>query len=61
MSLEEYFLKQKFASVEDSLKLFQNDALFHKPGTTLFKVFSSGTPVAKYFVLKMFPTIIRYI
>jgi len=28
----EMFLKEKFASVEASMKLFQNDELYHKPG-----------------------------
>lgn len=33
---EEYYLKEKFESVIDSLKIFKNDPLFFKPGEFLF-------------------------
>jgi len=33
MSLKEYFLKEKFESVDKALELFQNDQLLHEPGT----------------------------
>lgn len=33
MKLEEYFLKTTFSSLKDAMKLFQDDELFHKPGT----------------------------
>lgn len=35
MELAEYFLKDKFKSMEDSMKLFQDDELFHKPGALM--------------------------
>ena len=36
-SLEEYYNKEKFDSVEDALLLFQNDELFFKPGMYFYK------------------------
>lgn len=33
---EEYYLKEKFESVFESLKIFKNDPLFFKPGEFLF-------------------------
>ncbi len=35
MELAEYFLKDKFSSMEDAMKLFQDDELFHKPGALI--------------------------
>lgn len=32
---EEYYLQKKFKSVEESLKLFQDDELFNKPGKVM--------------------------
>ncbi|XP_047473617.1 serine beta-lactamase-like protein LACTB, mitochondrial [Penaeus chinensis] len=31
--LQEYYIKEKFESIEEALKLFQDDELFFKPGT----------------------------
>lgn len=35
MEQAEYFLKAKFSSMEDAMKLFQDDELFHKPGALI--------------------------
>ncbi|ODM94905.1 Serine beta-lactamase-like protein LACTB, mitochondrial [Orchesella cincta] len=42
----EFFLKDNFSSVEDSMKLFQNDELYHKPGTKYFYTTHGWTVVS---------------
>lgn len=36
MELSEYYIKEHYNSVADSLKLFQDDPLVHKPGINLY-------------------------
>lgn len=33
--MQEYYIKEKFESIEEALKLFQDDELFFKPGTNI--------------------------
>lgn len=42
MNLKEYFLKDKFESVEKSLEIFQNDELLSEPGKKYFSIITNS-------------------
>ncbi|CAL8130630.1 unnamed protein product [Orchesella dallaii] len=58
----EFYLKDKFSSVEDSMKLFHNDELYHKPGTE-YRYTTHGWTVVSAIIEKLadtkFPTHVR--